>query len=58
MSSTLDTFDIKTIYEALGPEKCAGLPGFHAFTGADITGSFYKKGKKLNGRFITKGIWI
>jgi hypothetical protein len=36
---------LKSIYEALGPSKAAALPGFHAFTGADITGSFAGKGK-------------
>ena len=36
---------IKKIYEELGPAKAAALPGFHALTGADITGSFAGKGK-------------
>ena len=36
---------IKKIYDELGPAKAAALPGFHAFTGADITGSFAGKGK-------------
>ena len=36
---------IKNVYDELGPAKAAALPGFHAFTGADITGSFAGKGK-------------
>ena len=36
----------KLIVDGLGPQKCNGLPGFHAFSGADITGAFYKKGKR------------
>ena len=36
---------IKKIYDELGPAKAAALPGFHAFMGADITGSFAGKGK-------------
>ena len=38
--------DIKLIVDGLGSEKCNGLPGFHAFSGADITGAFYKKRKR------------
>ena len=33
------------IAEALGPEKTAALPAFHAITGADNTGSLSGKGK-------------
>lgn len=36
---------LRPIYEALGPNKAAALPAFHAFTGADNTGSFSGKGK-------------
>ena len=36
---------IKKIYNELGPARPASLPGLHAFTGADITGSFAGKGK-------------
>lgn len=32
---------LKPILEALGVEKAAALPGFHAISGADNTGSFY-----------------
>ena len=38
--------DLKPIYEAVGPDKISALPGFHAFTGADVTGSFSGKGKR------------
>ena len=34
------------IYFALGSVKAAALPGFHSFTGADVTGKFSGKGKK------------
>ena len=33
------------IVHALGAEKAAALPGFHAFSGADVTGRFAGKGK-------------
>ena len=36
---------LQPIAEALGPEKTAALPAFHAITGADNTGSFSGKGK-------------
>ena len=36
---------MKNIYDELGPAKAAALPRIHAFTGADITGSFTGKGK-------------
>ncbi len=36
---------ITKIYESLGPELCAALPGFHAFTGCDYISSFVRKGK-------------
>ena len=34
------------IYEQLGPEKAAGLPGFYSQTGCDITGHINGVGKK------------
>jgi hypothetical protein len=37
---------LQSIYNVLGPSKAAALPGFHAFSGADITGKFAGKGKK------------
>lgn len=33
------------IVRSLGPSKIAALPGFHAWSGADVTGSFAGKGK-------------
>ena len=37
--------ELKQIAETLGPEKIAGLPAFHALTGADNTGILFRKGK-------------
>jgi hypothetical protein len=37
---------LKPIYDALGSDLVATLPGFHAFTGCDTTGRFAGKGKK------------
>jgi hypothetical protein len=36
---------LEPIYKQLGPEKAAGLPGFHAITGCDITGHINGVGK-------------
>jgi hypothetical protein len=36
---------LKPIYDALGPEKAAALPGFHSLTGSDTTGHIHGKGK-------------
>ena len=36
---------LRLIVQALGPARTAALPGFHAWNGADITGSFAFKGK-------------
>ena len=36
---------LQPIVRALGPEKAAALPAFHAFSGADNTGCFAGKGK-------------
>ena len=36
---------LSPIYNALGPELVAALPGFHSFTGCDTTGQFCGKGK-------------
>ena len=33
------------IVRTLGPVRAAALPGFHAWSGADVTGSFAGKGK-------------
>ena len=36
---------LSPIVHALGPARTAALPGFHAWSGADVTGSFAGKGK-------------
>lgn len=36
---------LASIYKALGPLKASALPGLHALSGADVTGSFANKGK-------------
>jgi len=33
------------ICNELGPDLCAALPTFHAFTGSDYTSAFVRKGK-------------
>ena len=38
--------DVGLIYKALTPLQAQALPGLHALSGADITGSFAGKGKK------------
>jgi len=38
---------LQPIYDALGSDMVAALPGFHAFTGCDTTGRFSGKGKNL-----------
>ncbi len=45
---------LKRIYDALGPEKAAALPGFHALSGADTTGHIYGKGKLTCFKIFTK----
>ena len=37
--------DVKAIAKVLGPELCAVLPAYHAFTGCDYTSAFLRKGK-------------
>ncbi|KAK6192874.1 hypothetical protein SNE40_004271 [Patella caerulea] len=36
---------IEPLWVALGPDRAKALPGFHAFSGADNTGRFSRKGK-------------
>ena len=36
---------LKPIYLAIGPDRAAALPGFHAITGCDTTGHLQGKGK-------------
>ena len=38
---------LRQIVDALGKDKTAALPAFHALTGADVTGSFAGKGKLM-----------
>ena len=38
---------LRPIVDALGKDKTAALPAFHALTGADVTGSFAGKGKLM-----------
>ncbi|KAK5641777.1 hypothetical protein RI129_010324 [Pyrocoelia pectoralis] len=37
--------NISGIHDSIGDEACRGLAGLHAFTGSDVTPSFYRKGK-------------
>ena len=39
------TIPLGPIYQTIGPDKAAALPGLHAFSGADNTGSFAGRGK-------------
>ena len=45
---------LQPIYNALGPNKSAALPGFHALTGTDITGRFAGKGKMTCWKVMQK----
>ena len=40
--------DITSVANYMGSNLCMALPGFHAFTGADSTSSFWGRGKKLH----------
>lgn len=42
--------DLKSIFQVLGPTKAAALPSFHAFSGADNTGSFFLGKGRLHAR--------
>ena len=37
--------NLRSIYESLQPEQVSALPGFHAFSGCDQTGTFCRKPK-------------
>lgn len=43
--SKIREFPLQAIYNKLGPLKAAALPGLHALSGADVTGSFRGKSK-------------
>ena len=38
-------YNIINLSEKIGLKNCLGLPFFHAFTGCDVTSSFYNHGK-------------
>ena len=38
-------YNIINLSEKIGLKNCLGLPLFHAFTGCDVTSSFYNHGK-------------
>ena len=37
--------DVNAVAKALGPDLCAALPAYHAFSGCDYTSAFVRKGK-------------
>ena len=37
--------NVTKIQKDIGPQVCAALPSFHAFSGSDFTSCFYMKGK-------------
>ena len=45
-STNRRTVVLQPIYDKLGPAICSALPGFHAITGADITGRIHGVEKK------------
>ena len=45
ISQTRRVIQLQSSYNALGPNKTGALWGFHALSGADITGRFAGKGK-------------
>ena len=45
-------YDINSLCKDLGPDKCHALPSFHAFTGTDITSSFFRRGKILPWKLL------
>ena len=46
--------DVNKIFETLGTNLCAALPGCHAYTGYDYTASFSRKGKVRPLAFLEK----
>ena len=44
--TTFRYLDETAMAQALGDDKCGGLPAFHALTGCDVTSSFAGKGKR------------
>ena len=47
MGPSTHEINVKAVFEALGPIKAAALPGLHALSDADITGTFAGKSKTL-----------
>ena len=45
MPGNQDPISLRRIYFALGTLKASALPGFHALSGSDTTGSLVGKGK-------------
>ena len=45
LGSNIRYLNLQKIYQELGPLKASALPGFHALSGADVTGAFFGKGK-------------
>ena len=45
ISMASGVMEIEPIWRAIGAERAKALPAFHAFTGADNTGRFYRIGK-------------
>ena len=41
--------DIKVFVDVAGPDLCAALPAYHAFTDCDYTRAFVRKGKVNTG---------
>ena len=47
---------LQHIYDSLGPEKVAALPGFHCITGCDTCGHIRGKGKKTAFKVFNEAI--
>jgi len=45
ISMASGVMEIEPIWRAIGAERANALPAFHAFTGADNIGRFYRVGK-------------
>ena len=49
---------ITDIANTLGPQLCASLPAFHAYSGCDYTSAFVRKGKVRPLKLLEKDIRI
>ena len=45
-------YNINALCQELGPDRCHALPAFHAFTGTDITSSFFRRGMILPWKLL------